>query len=69
MLLIGFPDWRGALAAAVLLAINYLEMPVWLFDMQSAPSKNQLLTAVVTARTILLTCAAVLLFKGASADE
>lgn len=69
VLLIGFPDWRGALAAAVLLTINYLEMPVWLFDVQSEPLKNNLLHGVVVARTALLAGAAVLLFKGATADE
>jgi hypothetical protein len=69
VLLIGFPGWRGVLAAAVLLIINYLEMPVWLFDVQSDSLKNNLLLGVVSARTILLTGAAVMLFKGATTDE
>ncbi|MDP6502512.1 MAG: glycosyltransferase 87 family protein [Planctomycetota bacterium] len=69
VLLIGFPDWRGVLAAAALLIVNYLEMPVWLFDVQSESMKNNLLLGVVLARTALLAGAAVMLFKEAAADE
>lgn len=69
ILLIGFPDWRGALAAVGLLIVNYLELPVWLLEMQADSSKHQLLMAVVSVRTAILTGAAVLLFKGANDDE
>lgn len=64
-LLLLFPTTAGVLALVGLMAINFIEMPIWLYYFGATEAGPRLLTAVVMARTLFLAVLAWSLYRKA----